>query len=120
MQRTLDHLAHLRATVRECLTALDAAAPDDPEVGRAFEGLVAGFEALGDPARLLADAAPAERARLEGELSELTRMHAVLTATVARDRDRLCALLERAHTSRGAMHGAAQAATTGGSCDLSA
>jgi hypothetical protein len=120
VQCTLDQVAHLRATVRECLAALDAAAPDDPEVGRAFEALAAGFEALGDPSRLLADALPADRARLELELSQLTRIHAVLIATAARDRDRLCALLERARSSMGAVRGAAQAGRTGDSCDLSA
>ena len=99
MSAALEGVRGLRATVRECLTALDAAAPDDPEVGRAFSRLTQGFEDLGDPRALLAKAG-AEREALAAELNELTRLHAVLTATVSRDRDKLCLLLEQARQAR--------------------
>ena len=108
MTDALEQLRELRATVRACQACLDAGAPDDPEVGRAFDDLAAGFAALGDTTGLLASAAPEERDALEQELSALTRAHAVLTSSVARDRDRLCELLERARRSRNAVK-----ATTG-------
>ncbi|MDA1263455.1 MAG: hypothetical protein O2816_00080 [Planctomycetota bacterium] len=99
MPAVLEGVRALRATVRECLSALDAAAPDDPEVGRAFSRLAQGFEDLGDLRALLAQAGE-ERAALADELNELTRLHAVLTATVSRDRDKLCLLLEQARQAR--------------------
>ena len=120
MQYPSARIRHLSATVRECLAALDGAAPDDPEVGRAFDDLATGFADLGDPQALLDTAPVEERDGLEMDLADLARVHAVLTATVSRDRDRLCALLERARTSRGAMRGAAQGPATGGTCDRSA
>ena len=113
-------LASLRATVRECLAAIDLAEPQTPEVGRAFDRLAQGFEALGDPVALLRDAQPEERAQLEEQLSELSRLHAVLTATVARDRDRLCGLLERSRAARAALGNAPVNAVTGGTLDFEA
>lgn len=120
MASNVERVARLRATARECLAALDAAGPEEPEVGRAFAALQEGFEDLGDPAELLRAADADEREALERELSDLARVHAVLTATVARDQDRLGRLLERARAAQGAVRGVRFDAPTGGSCDVSA
>ena len=117
MRETYEVLGALRATVRECLAALDGAAPTDPEVGQVFDRLATGFEELGDPVALLRAAPAAERERLEGELSDLTRLHAVLIAAVAKDRERLGCMLERSRTSRAALRDAATTTHTGGSYD---
>ena len=111
MSDMLEQVRGLRARVRECQASLDAGAPGDPEVGRAFEDLAAGFTALGDTTGLLAAAPPEERDVLEQELSALVRAHAVLTSSVSRDRDRLCELLERARRSRNAVRAATDPGT---------
>ncbi len=117
-------IANLCGVVRECLASLDAAGPDEPEVGRAFDELDAGFEELGDLATLVAAAPPSERDLVEQGLSDLARLHAVLTTNVARDRDRLCLLLEKTRAARGALKGNATGGAVespiGTSCDMSA
>jgi hypothetical protein len=120
VQATYDLLAGLRATVRECLAALDGAAPDDPEVGRAFEDLERDFAKLGDPAGLLEAAQGPQRERLEQEFSDLARLHAVLTSAVSRDRDKLCGLLEQARAARSAMRSSTDEARSGISLNRSA
>lgn len=120
MDATCDLISGLCATVRECLAALDGAAPDEPQVGRAFEELERGFEALGDPGALLRAAQGDDRERLERGFSDLSRLHAVLTAAVSRDRDKLCALLERARSARSAMRSSEAETRSGMSLDRSA
>ena len=116
----VERVVALQDTVRECLAALDGASPHDPEVGAAFERLNEEFGALGDPSELLRSATAEERPPLEEALSDLTRLHAVLTAAVARDYDRLACLLERSRASRAALRRAAPPGRAGATLDRSA
>lgn len=118
MRKVFDRLASYRDALRECLAALDGAAPEDPLVGRAFEELDGRFAALGDLVALRRSAKGADAERLEVELEELTRLNAIVISTVSRDQERLLELLRNAQRARRSCKGMASEDQTGVSCDV--
>lgn len=56
---------------------------------KGLEGVVAAFEQLGDPALLRDEVLESQQAELEQGLRELGRVHAVLSMSVAAEKDRL-------------------------------
>ena len=116
-----ERLERYGRALRECRIVIEGRAPEDPPVAAAFARLHAAFEGLGDLAAAReALTEPRARERFILEVGELTRSHAVLVSTLARDRDRLRGQLVQARAARRACQAAVPAEPTGRSCDLSA
>lgn len=118
MEETFARLGAYRDALRECLAALDGAAPEDPLVGRSFEELNARFEALGDLVALRHSTKGQEAERLKAELEELTRLNAILVAAMARDQERLLELLRNSQRARRSCKSVSGEGRTGISCDV--
>ena len=109
------------AALRGVMDALGVSAPDDPTIAAALEELHAASAAVGDPARLRAQVPAAEHDRLRRALEDWMRMNALVSAMVARDRERLEERFERARDGRRSLDALRPVdGTTGRSCDLSA
>lgn len=119
-EELVGRLERFGATMRECLAALDAAPPDGPLDARSFRELEERFAALGDLTSLVRAAPRGRCARLRELGAELVRLHAVLRAAVAHDRERCLAELERARRARRSCRAVPPDGGTGGACDLSA